>query len=138
MNANELADVLEIAQGNNNSVELIPEAIAMLRKLDGQLAFRIDAVTKYQAWIKELEVSKQSWEIIAKGYSKTIDEQQAEIERLTTKNLEWLANWNEQQTKIEALKQKVAHEYMNYLLETETLKLQCAKYEELIASWNEK
>ena len=30
--------------------------------------------------------------------------QQAEIERLTTKNLEWLANWNEQQAEIEALK----------------------------------
>jgi hypothetical protein len=31
-------------------------------------------------------------------------QQQAEIERLTTKNLEWLANWNEQQAEIEALK----------------------------------
>ena len=82
MNAKELADELEIAQGNNNADELIPKAIAMLRILDGQLAFRIDAVTKYQAWIKELEISKQSWEIIAKGYGKTIDEQQAEIEVL--------------------------------------------------------
>ena len=31
-------------------------------------------------------------------------QQQAEIERLTTKNLEWLAKWNEQQAEIEALK----------------------------------
>ena len=32
MNANELADELEIAQGNNNTEELILEAIAMLRQ----------------------------------------------------------------------------------------------------------
>ena len=53
MNAKELADELEIAQGNNNADELIPKAIAMLRILDGQLAFRIDAVTKYQARVQE-------------------------------------------------------------------------------------
>ena len=34
-------------------------------------------------------------------------QQQAEIERLTTKNLEWLANWNEQQAEIEALKKSI-------------------------------
>ena len=33
MNGYELADELEIAQGNNNADELIPEAIAMLRQL---------------------------------------------------------------------------------------------------------
>ena len=36
-----------------------------------------------------------------------IEKQQAEIERLTTKNLEWLANWNEQQAEIEALKKSI-------------------------------
>ena len=64
----------------------LEQAATMLRTLDGQLAFRIDAVTKYQAWVKELEISKQSWETIAKGYSKTIDEQQAEIEALKVEN----------------------------------------------------
>ena len=82
MNANELADKLNSSNTNGN---LCDEAATMLRKLDGQLAFRIDAVTKYQAWIKELEVSKQSWEIIAKGYSKTIEELQVEIEALKAK-----------------------------------------------------
>ena len=41
MNANELADELEIAQGNNNADELIPEAIAMLRQQQEKL-------TKYE------------------------------------------------------------------------------------------
>lgn len=31
-------------------------------------------------------------------------QQQAEKERLTTKNLEWLANWNEQQAEIDKWK----------------------------------
>ena len=86
MNALELADsrkewVNDLLSLNEWSID----AEKMLRKLEGQLAFRIDAVSKYQAWIKELEVSKQSWEIIAKGYSKTIDEQQIEIEALKSK-----------------------------------------------------
>lgn len=37
MNANELADELEIAQGNNNADELIPEAIAMLRQQQAEI-----------------------------------------------------------------------------------------------------
>ena len=37
MNANELADKLEIAQGNNNAEELIPEAIAMLRHQQAEI-----------------------------------------------------------------------------------------------------
>ena len=41
MNALELADELEIAQGNNNADELIPEAIAMLRQQQEKL-------TKYE------------------------------------------------------------------------------------------
>ena len=64
MNANELADELEIAQGNNNAEELIPEAIAMLRQQQA-----------------EIEAGK----IMIKGYSKTIDEQQIEIEALKAK-----------------------------------------------------
>ena len=37
MNANELADKLEIAQGNNNAEELIPEAVAMLRQQQAEI-----------------------------------------------------------------------------------------------------
>jgi len=37
MNANELADELEIAQGNNNADELIPNAIAMLRQQQAEI-----------------------------------------------------------------------------------------------------
>ena len=95
MNANELAqefeeylkEIEELPWGNHQI--LCDQAATMLRILDGQLAFRIDAVTKYQAWVKELEISKQSWEIIAKGYSKTIDEQQAEIEALKKAIIEY-------------------------------------------------
>lgn len=43
-----------------------------------------------------------------------IEKQQAEIERLTTKNLEWLANWNEQQAEIEALKEKLDEAEQRY------------------------
>jgi hypothetical protein len=82
MNANELANALKDMESGWFDDLTLKEAATMLRILDGQLAFRIDAVTKYQAWVKELEISKQSWGIIAKGYSKTIDEQQAEIEAL--------------------------------------------------------
>ncbi len=86
MNANELIEFQEDnaseARANGFSDVRFMQTANMLRILEGQLAFRIDAVTKYQAWIKELEISKQSWEIIAKGYGKTIDEQQAEIDAL--------------------------------------------------------
>ena len=97
MNALEMAEAMEgrarvrrkITNRENTGDTLsdqLEQAATMLRTLDGQLAFRIDAVTKYQAWVKELEISKQSWETIAKGYSKTIDEQQAEIEALKVEN----------------------------------------------------
>jgi hypothetical protein len=41
--------------------------------------------------------------------STMLRQQQAEIERLTTKNLEWLANWNEQQAEIDSLKAELEH-----------------------------
>lgn len=41
-----------------------------------------DMLLQQQADFKKMQVSNQSWEIIAKGYGKTIDEQQAEIEAL--------------------------------------------------------
>ena len=47
MNANELADELEIAQGNNNVDELIPEAIAMLRQQHAEIA-ELKAINQYQ------------------------------------------------------------------------------------------
>ena len=97
MNALEMAEAMEVRARVRRKItnrentgdrlsDQLEQAATMLRTLDGQLAFRIDAVTKYQAWVKELEISKQSWETIAKGYSKTIDEQQAEIEALKVEN----------------------------------------------------
>jgi hypothetical protein len=89
MNTNELIEFQEDkaseARANGFSDVRFMQTANTLRILEGQLAFRIDAVTKYQTWIKELEISKQSWEIIAKGYGKTIDEQQTEIEALKAK-----------------------------------------------------
>ena len=64
MNANELADVMEkysVAGFQYPLCDEFKQAATMLRMLDGQLAFRIDAVTKYQ---------------------KKVEEQQAEIEAL--------------------------------------------------------
>ena len=53
MNANELADELDYCYGKEYPCPVSKEAATMLRKLDGQLAFRIDAVTKYQAKVEE-------------------------------------------------------------------------------------
>lgn len=56
MNANELIDLLhtEDVQFSQQSLNAwAEEATTMLRILDGQLAFRIDAVTKYQAKVEE-------------------------------------------------------------------------------------
>ena len=107
MNALELADWIKDTEFYDNPNpeinDKMDEVEDMLRKLDGQLAFRIDAVTKYQVWIKELEISKQSWEIIAKGYGKTIDEQQAEIEALkevNTKQVDCISKQKEEYEKL--------------------------------------
>ena len=44
-----------------------------------------DTLLQLQDDFKKMQVSNQSWEIIAKGYGKTIEEQQAEIEALKDK-----------------------------------------------------
>lgn len=62
MNANELNTDLEGAK------------LVILRLNDMLLQLQDD--------FKKMQVSNQSWEIIAKGYGKTIEEQQAEIEAL--------------------------------------------------------
>ena len=65
MNANELNTDLEGAK------------LVILRLNDTLLQLQDD--------FKKMQVSNQSWEIIAKGYGKTIEEQQAEIEALKDK-----------------------------------------------------
>jgi len=52
------------------------------------------------------DIDDRDYGMICKA-STVLRQQQAEIERLTTKNLEWLANWNEQQAEIEALKKSI-------------------------------
>ena len=103
MNANELADELEIAQGNNNADELIPEAITMLRQQQDEIEvnkygyeldinIKIEELKEKDVCLKLLmdKICQQQAEILAgkimiKGYGKTIDEQQAEIEVLKDK-----------------------------------------------------
>jgi hypothetical protein len=53
MNANELINKLKLVRCIAGDGQILNEAATMLRILDGQLAFRIDAVTKYQAKVKE-------------------------------------------------------------------------------------
>jgi hypothetical protein len=65
MNVNELINKLKLVRCIAGDGQILNEAETMLRILDGQLAFRIDAVTKYQAKVKE---------------------QQAEIEALKAEN----------------------------------------------------
>jgi Txe/YoeB family toxin of Txe-Axe toxin-antitoxin module len=60
MNLNELINKLKLVRCIAGDGQILNEAATMLRILDGQLAFRIDAVTKYQA-----KVEKQQAEIEA-------------------------------------------------------------------------
>ena len=57
MNANELIEFQEDkaseARANGFSDVRFMQTATMLRKLDGQLAFRIDAVSKYQVKVEE-------------------------------------------------------------------------------------
>lgn len=48
LSVNELADELEIAQGNNNANELIPEAIAMLRQQQAEIEALKESLTEAQ------------------------------------------------------------------------------------------
>lgn len=61
MKPNELAILLD-----NTEFPLCHEAATMLRKLDGQLAFRIDAVSKYQAKAEEQQAEIESLKANAK------------------------------------------------------------------------
>ena len=73
MNANELADELEAAYSDNDATDYMIKAATMLR---------------------QLQAKNEAGKIMIKGYSKVIDEQQAEIEMLKTKLSEWHI-WNE-------------------------------------------
>jgi hypothetical protein len=57
MNANELADELEIAQGNNNADELIPKAIAMLRQQQANLVSDVEVIERQY---KEIQVKDEA------------------------------------------------------------------------------
>ena len=56
MNGYELADELEIAQGNNNADELIPEAIAMLRQLQKERGLLFSAHSHEMKRADELQI----------------------------------------------------------------------------------
>lgn len=106
MNANELADGIESCTTD----PLHKKAATMLRILDKQLAFRIDAVTKYQEKVEkqQTEIDFLKKEILAKHEDWKHEGQQAanaraEIEALTKESL---ATLRQQQAEIEALKAK--------------------------------
>ena len=67
MNANELADLLEASNDPD-----VRRAVAMLRILDGQLAFRIDAVTKYQEKVEEQQAEIEALHNLVKEQDKKI------------------------------------------------------------------
>ena len=80
MNALELADSRkEWANDLLSLNEWSIDAEKMLRKLEGQLAFRIDAIKSYQIKVEQQQAEILAGKIMIKGYSKTIDEQQAEM-----------------------------------------------------------
>ena len=89
MNANELADELDYCYGKEYPCPVSKEAATMLRKLDGQLAFRIDAVTKYQAKVEEQQAEIDNLASIKYVNGVTISKLYAEIEALKVKAHEW-------------------------------------------------
>jgi Asp-tRNA(Asn)/Glu-tRNA(Gln) amidotransferase C subunit len=68
---NELAEIIEHLE--NAKYIGASKAAEMLRMLDGQLAFRIDAVTKYQAKVEEqqaeIEALKEQCVLLQEGYN---------------------------------------------------------------------
>ena len=57
-----IADRLEIAQGNNNAEELIPEAIAMLRQQQAKLTKYELRHAEQKKRIEELEKEVKHWQ----------------------------------------------------------------------------
>jgi len=106
MNALELADELDIHVSMGGS-KYLKEAATMIRILEGQLAFRIDAVTKYQAWVEaqqaEIDKVNAEWVRASTALVNAVNEirqQQAEIKRLTQENCdlwEHLNGWKAQE-----------------------------------------
>ena len=81
MNANELADELEIAQGNNNADELIPKAIAMLRQQHTSLISDVDVIERLTKEIKVKDEAIFNSEKQAYNLAMQVQNQKAEIEK---------------------------------------------------------
>ena len=100
MNANELADELEIAQGNNNADELIPKAIAMLRQQHTSLISDVDVIERLTKEIKVKDEAIFNSEKQAYNLAMQVQNQKSEIEALKFQNDNyWLM--------VEILRQKV-------------------------------
>ena len=100
MNANELADELEIAQGNNNADELIPKAIAMLRQQHTSLISDVDVIERLTKEIKVKDEAIFNSEKQAYNLAMQVQNQKSEIEALKFQNDNY---W----VMVEILRQKV-------------------------------
>ena len=100
MNANELADELEIAQGNNNADELIPKAIAMLRQQHTSLISDVDVIERLTKEIKVKDEAIFNSEKQAYNLAMQVQNQKYEIEALKFQNDNY---W----VMVEILRQKV-------------------------------
>lgn len=77
MNPNRLADWIKDTDFYDNHEphinDKMDEVEAMLRMLDGQLAFRIDAVTKYQKKVEEQQAEIEVLKETLQGRDRYID-----------------------------------------------------------------
>jgi HAMP domain-containing protein len=76
MNANELADALKAMESGWFDDLTLKEAADLLRILDGQLAFRIDAVTKYQVKVEEQQAEIEMLEAELKAMREQLNANQ--------------------------------------------------------------
>ena len=104
MNANELADELEIAQGNNNFDELIPEVITMLRQQHTSLISDVDVIERLTKEIKVKDEAIFNSEKQAYNLAMQVQNQKALIKQLEETQVYLYKTHDADKAEIEALK----------------------------------
>ena len=107
MNANELADKLEIAQGNNNAEELIPEAIAMLRQQHTSLISDVEVIERQYKEIQVKDEAIFNSQKQAYNLAMQVQNQKALIKQLEETQVYLYKTHDADKAEIEALKEKL-------------------------------
>ena len=111
MNANELADELEIAQGNNNADELIPKAIAMLRQQHTSLISDVEVIERLAKEIQVKDEAIFNSEKQAYNLAMQVQNQKALIKQLEETQVYLYKTRDADRAEIEALKEQLRFSY---------------------------